>query len=129
MYMRAAMPICRSFDWQEACRAFSRAWAKTGKRIAARMAIMAMTTRSSLRVNAVCRLGFWRRHTGWASANCMAVSFAGISNSTDRSTNVIIVLLEYTHQIAFSFAIGTRIIMILFFAPLVPAMRFGRQAG
>src|SRR5437660_5469000 len=32
-------------------RAFSRAWAKTGKRIAARIAIMAITTSSSMRVN------------------------------------------------------------------------------
>src|SRR5262249_5953154 len=31
-------------------RAFSRAWAKTGKRIAAKMAMMAMTTSSSIRV-------------------------------------------------------------------------------
>src|SRR5437667_816871 len=36
---------------QAACRPFSRACAKTGKRIAARMAIMAMTTSSSIRVN------------------------------------------------------------------------------
>src|SRR5579864_9449764 len=33
-------------------RAFSRACAKTGKRIAARMAMIAMTTSSSMRVNA-----------------------------------------------------------------------------
>jgi len=36
---------------QEDARAFSRAAEKTGKRIAARMAMMAMTTRSSIRVN------------------------------------------------------------------------------
>src|SRR5712691_4746443 len=37
---------------QLAARAFSRAWAKTGKRIAARMAIIAITTSSSMRVKA-----------------------------------------------------------------------------
>src|SRR5437870_2255056 len=47
-----AVPICLRFDRQPACRAFSFAWAKTGKRIAARMAIMAITTSSSISVNA-----------------------------------------------------------------------------
>jgi len=37
---------------QLARRAFSRARAKTGKRMAARIAIIAMTTKSSMRVNA-----------------------------------------------------------------------------
>src|SRR2546423_7865423 len=37
---------------QLACRALAGAWAKTGKRIAARIAMMAMTTRSSMSVNA-----------------------------------------------------------------------------
>src|SRR3954452_7992232 len=37
---------------QEIERAFARAWAKTGKRIAARMAMIAMTTSNSIRVNA-----------------------------------------------------------------------------
>jgi hypothetical protein len=35
-----------------ACRAFSRAWAKTGNRMLASIAIIAMTTRSSISVNA-----------------------------------------------------------------------------
>src|SRR5712691_13310699 len=35
---------------QLACRAFSRAWAKTGKRIAAKMAMIAITTSSSISV-------------------------------------------------------------------------------
>src|SRR4051794_36798343 len=39
---------------QEILRAFSLAWAKTGNRIAARMAIMAMTTSSSMRVKPRC---------------------------------------------------------------------------
>src|SRR3954469_12339561 len=43
------------FDRQAVCRAFPRAWAKTGKRIAARMAMMAITTRSSIRVKPVRR--------------------------------------------------------------------------
>jgi hypothetical protein len=37
---------------QVACRAFSRAWAKTGNRIAARIAMIAITTRSSMSVKA-----------------------------------------------------------------------------
>ena len=37
-------------------RAFSRAWAKTGNRMAARIAMMAMTTRSSIRVKPLDRL-------------------------------------------------------------------------
>src|SRR5437879_6300294 len=37
---------------QAVIRAFSLAWAKTGKRMAARMAIMAITTSNSIRVNA-----------------------------------------------------------------------------
>src|SRR5712691_9506329 len=45
-------PICFMFERQLACRAFSRAWAKTGNRIAARIAIIAITTRSSMRVKA-----------------------------------------------------------------------------
>src|SRR6266700_1176393 len=52
MYIDIAMPNCFMFERQLACRAFSRAWAKTGKRIAARMAIIAITTRSSMRVKA-----------------------------------------------------------------------------
>src|SRR6266852_1436807 len=51
-----ARPSCfrllRQADW----RAFSRAWAKTGNRIAARMAMIAMTTSSSIRVKPRCRL-------------------------------------------------------------------------
>jgi hypothetical protein len=39
------------FDKQEDRRAFSRALAKTGNRMAARIAIIAMTTRSSMSVN------------------------------------------------------------------------------
>src|SRR5438067_252074 len=41
---------CLRLERQAAWRAFSRAWAKTGKRIAARMAIIAITTSSSIRV-------------------------------------------------------------------------------
>src|SRR5712691_5322401 len=46
-----AAPSCLRLDRQLVWRAFSRAWAKTGKRIAARIAIMAITTSSSIRVN------------------------------------------------------------------------------
>src|SRR6266571_1352067 len=50
MYRDAARPICLALLKQVVARALSRAWAKTGKRIAARMAMIAMTTRSSIRV-------------------------------------------------------------------------------
>src|SRR5712692_7102128 len=52
--MATARPICLLLDRQEAARALSRAWAKTGNRIAAKMAIMAITTSSSMRVNPLC---------------------------------------------------------------------------
>src|SRR6266568_1317229 len=48
--MPSERPICFMFDRHEVRRGASRARAKTGKRIAARMAIMAITTRSSIRV-------------------------------------------------------------------------------
>jgi hypothetical protein len=41
------------FETQVAERALSRAWAKTGNRIAARIAMIAMTTSSSMSVNAL----------------------------------------------------------------------------
>jgi len=44
------MAICLQLFKQLVCRAFSRALAKTGKRIAAKMAMMAMTTNSSMSV-------------------------------------------------------------------------------
>src|SRR5690348_14377292 len=48
--MLMARPICLALERQDACRALSRAWANTGKRIAAKMAIIAITTSSSIRV-------------------------------------------------------------------------------
>src|SRR3569833_2676293 len=48
--MRNASEICLRLDRQEMERAFSRACAKTGKRMAARMAMIAMTTSSSISV-------------------------------------------------------------------------------
>src|SRR5437763_16124418 len=51
--MRQARPSCRMLLAHETARADSRAWEKTGNRIAARMAIMAITTRSSIRVKAL----------------------------------------------------------------------------
>src|SRR5438270_7188600 len=49
--MENAIPNCLRLLWQAALRAASRACAKTGKRMAARMAMMAMTTSSSISVN------------------------------------------------------------------------------
>src|SRR4051794_7347830 len=48
--MRTPSESCLVLERQVAWRALSRAWAKTGKRIAARMAMMAITTKSSMRV-------------------------------------------------------------------------------
>src|ERR1700680_4405068 len=48
----AALPSWFMLERQLVWRALSRAWAKTGKRIAARMAMMAMTTSSSMSVKA-----------------------------------------------------------------------------
>src|SRR5689334_22947724 len=50
------VPICFMLERQVVIRAFSRACAKTGKRIAARMAMMAITTSSSIKVNAGLRV-------------------------------------------------------------------------
>ena len=43
-YISSARPICRMFDAHIVCRAFSRAWANTGNRRAASIAIIAITT-------------------------------------------------------------------------------------
>ena len=51
-YIRYARPICFMLERQVACRAFSRACANTGNRMAARIAIMAITTSNSIRVKA-----------------------------------------------------------------------------
>src|SRR5438094_1363044 len=56
--MLVASPICFKLEMQLVVRPFSRAWAKTGKRMAARMAIIAITTSSSIRVKACARLRF-----------------------------------------------------------------------
>src|SRR2546426_10963872 len=62
MYMNVAVAYWRRLLMQLAWRAFSRAWAKTGNRIAARMAIIAITTSSSIRVKPRWRIldfGLW----------------------------------------------------------------------
>lgn len=51
MYIMSAMTICLLLETQVVFFAASFARANTGNRIAARMAIIAMTTRSSIRVN------------------------------------------------------------------------------
>src|SRR5207245_10533436 len=48
--MVKASPICRRLEAHAALRAVARAWAKTGNRIAARMAMMAITTSNSISV-------------------------------------------------------------------------------
>src|SRR5438445_9902844 len=59
MYIAIPRPICWLLERQVVWRALSRAWAKTGKRIAARMAMMAITTRSSISVKPCrCRTTF-----------------------------------------------------------------------
>src|SRR5437588_10047115 len=61
MYSSVAMPSCRMFERQAVLLAASLAWAKTGKRIAAKIAMIAMTTRSSIRVKALgMRVREWR---------------------------------------------------------------------
>ena len=47
------VPICFRLDREAMLLALALAWAKTGKRMAARIAMMAITTRSSIRVNAL----------------------------------------------------------------------------
>src|SRR6266852_2372685 len=55
MYSASAVPICRWFERQAVCRAFSRAWAKTGNKMAASIAIIAITTSNSIKVKPTCR--------------------------------------------------------------------------
>src|SRR5438874_2020478 len=45
-----AVPTCLTFERHDMPRAFARAWAKTGKRIAAKIAMIAITTSSSISV-------------------------------------------------------------------------------
>src|SRR2546423_547653 len=52
-YIAMEVVICLTLLKQEVARAISRALAKTGKRIDARIAMIAMTTRSSIRVKAL----------------------------------------------------------------------------
>src|SRR5207244_4195401 len=52
VYIAIPSPNCLTLERQDAARAFSRACAKTGNRMAAKIAIIAITTRSSIRVNA-----------------------------------------------------------------------------
>jgi hypothetical protein len=51
--MANAVPTCRRLLMHAACRAFSLACAKTGNRIAAIIAIIAITTSSSINVKAL----------------------------------------------------------------------------
>src|ERR1051325_7771620 len=51
--MRTPSANCRQLLAHMVWRALARAWANTGKRMAARTAIIAMTTRSSMRVKAL----------------------------------------------------------------------------
>src|SRR5690242_13711237 len=55
MYIWTPVLSCLTFEMQDVFLACSRAWAKTGKRMAARIAMMAMTTSSSIRVKAFLR--------------------------------------------------------------------------
>ncbi len=50
MYIISPSPICLQLDKHDVDLALSRAWAKTGNRMAARIAMMAMTTSNSIRV-------------------------------------------------------------------------------
>src|SRR3954471_10303789 len=58
MYRYSESAICFVLLRHVAVRAFSRAWANTGNRIAARMAMMAITTSNSIKVKpALFRIG------------------------------------------------------------------------
>ena len=69
VYMNRAVPSCLRLLTQEAERALSRAFSRAGSSMAARIAMIAMTTSSSMRVN--CRMRFiWcllgcGLQTGW----------------------------------------------------------------
>src|SRR5688500_14314717 len=89
MYIRMASPIWRILLEHIVCRADSRAWEKTGKRMAARIAIMAMTTRSSMRVKAVLGVGSWV--LGIRRRRCMGVLLFAESAGASRRNPVLLV--------------------------------------
>ena len=66
--MRIASPIWRMLLAHCVCRADSRACAKTGSRIPARIAMIAITTSSSISVNP--RGERWAAPTAWVPARC-----------------------------------------------------------
>lgn len=70
------------FDVQAACRPFSRACAKTGNKIAARMAMIAITTSGSISVNAE-RI----RETGFI---VLEVPFNGIFRARKHDKKIVI---------------------------------------
>ena len=51
IHILMANPIWRKFDWVDAVRAFSRALENTGKSIATKMAMIAITTSNLMSVN------------------------------------------------------------------------------
>src|SRR5712691_5800808 len=74
-------PICLKLERQVDMRACSRAWANTGKRIAAKMAMMAITTSNSIRVKPsrflmVCLLS-WEKDSRIARALSFLMTAAG----------------------------------------------------
>src|SRR5207244_6230058 len=66
---------------QAVWRALARAWAKTGKRIAARMAMMAMTTSSSISVKPGCCP---RRGSSQSDRDLLDISQPFLSVGTER---------------------------------------------
>src|SRR5579883_3104721 len=75
----------RMLERQEMERAFSRACAKTGKRIAARIAIMAITTSSSIRVKPILPLSCLRT----VHAYIVVFSFEGLGTQLGVRTALI----------------------------------------
>src|ERR1051326_1870161 len=85
-YIVAATPICLRLDMHLAARADSFAFWSTGKSIAARMAMIATTTRSSIRVNAARELP----HRFEALRSALDNKFIGFAEAiaiSDRNTS------------------------------------------
>src|SRR5881396_3644962 len=105
MYIATERPICLLLERQVVARAFSRACAKTGKRIAARIAIIAMTTSNSISVNAL------RRTMDSVSLFLRMHWHLSVTLSCDSAGEVIIIDDAFTDNARFSFPCAVKFIL------------------
>jgi hypothetical protein len=91
--MWVAVPSCFRLLKQDVVLADALAWANTGKRIAAKMAMIAMTTSSSISVNALFRFIL----TSNSTLNCQD-STPVLAKTIRRNKHFVFSLKQYVHQ-------------------------------